>query len=251
MNSLLRYPGGKSKAVKYILPLIPKEVTKICSPFIGGGSIELACAARGVRVAGYDIFCLLVNFWQILLKDSKLLARFVKVYFPFEKSSFKHYQKSCFSIKNLYEKAAIFFVLNRCSFGGATLSGGFSEGHPRFNWPIIKRLESFKIDGLKVEHADFKESIYSHPNDFLYLDPPYLIKSRLYGVHGSFQKRFDHAGLYKLLNSRKSWILSYNDCEEIRQLYKNYKIIEHSWNYGMNRKKESNEIVILSNDIQC
>ncbi len=52
----LRYPGGKSRAVKHILPLIPEDCEELCSPFLGGGSVELAVAGRGTPVHAYDVF---------------------------------------------------------------------------------------------------------------------------------------------------------------------------------------------------
>ena len=61
-RSPLRYPGGKSRAVLMILPHIPQDTDKVCSPFFGGGSVELALMARGVSVSGSDIFSPLVDF---------------------------------------------------------------------------------------------------------------------------------------------------------------------------------------------
>lgn len=40
--------------------------------------------------------------------------------------------------------------------------------------------------------------------------------------------------------------MTYNNCNYIRNLYKDYTIIETSWKYGMNKSKKSSEIVILS-----
>ena len=62
----LRYPGGKSRAVKHILPLIPEDITELCSPFLGGGSVELAVAERGTTVYAYDIFEPIVWLWNAL-----------------------------------------------------------------------------------------------------------------------------------------------------------------------------------------
>ena len=68
--SPLRYPGGKSRAVelittKYIIPNL-SERQNVCSPFFGGGSIELYLAKKGYKVSGYDDFRSLVDFWKIL-----------------------------------------------------------------------------------------------------------------------------------------------------------------------------------------
>ncbi|MGI0004763.1 MAG: DNA adenine methylase, partial [Candidatus Nitrosotenuis sp.] len=56
IKSPLRYPGGKSRAVNIIAKYIPKGTKKLCSPFFGGGSFEIACAQTGTRVYGYDSF---------------------------------------------------------------------------------------------------------------------------------------------------------------------------------------------------
>ena len=66
-----------------------------------------------------------------------------------------------------------------------------------------------------------------------------------YGNKGDTHVDFDHQGLHKLLTNRDRWIMSYNDCEQIREMYKNYEIREASWTYGMNKSKESSEIIII------
>jgi len=71
----LRYPGGKSRAVKKILPYIQDlGGGELCSPFLGGASVELACAEQGMTVHGYDLFSPLVWFWEALLMDSARLT---------------------------------------------------------------------------------------------------------------------------------------------------------------------------------
>ena len=70
----IRYAGGKSRAIKLIAPLAG-NVPKIVSPFVGGGSLEVHWAANGKEVIGYDIFDVLVNFWNVLLtKRTDLVA---------------------------------------------------------------------------------------------------------------------------------------------------------------------------------
>ena len=81
IRSPLRYPGGKSRAVSQMLnEYFPKKLPTLCSPFLGGGSIELALANRGTRVYAYDAFEPLVIFWQVLLKDASNLAKTVRKY---------------------------------------------------------------------------------------------------------------------------------------------------------------------------
>lgn len=248
-RSPLRYPGGKSRAVKYIYSCIPANETKLCSPFLGGASIELACTSK-MDVYGSDIFEPLVNFWSVLLKTPESLIDTVKRYYPLTRTNFYNLQQKYIEVIDDVERAAAFFVLNRSSFSGTTLSGGMSPGHPRFNESAIERLRSFKVTNFHVECAEYQDAIPKYDDAFLYLDPPYLNGQALYGVRGDTHKRFDHQALAKLLYGRGRWIMSYNDCLEIRELYKDYQIVPIDWIYGMSKNKQSNEILVLSKDVE-
>lgn len=248
LRSPLRFPGGKSRAVPQILELLPQELDNLCSPFFGGGSIEFACASNGVKIAGYDGFEPLVNFWQVLLEDAAKLAKLVEEYHPLSRSRFYALQKQYFGITGRMQRAAVFFTLNRSSYSGTTLSGGMSLGHKRFTESSIKRLENFDVSNLTIEHADFKDSIPANSDKFLYLDPPYANGEKLYGERGDMHENFDHAALADILNSRDGWVLSYNDCEIVRDLYPDNIFVPAEWAYGMNNSRISNEVIILSPD---
>ncbi len=248
-KSPLRYPGGKSRAVKGILSVFPENIERMCSPFLGGGSIELACSSLGIKVYGYDIFSPLIDFWQEVLSNPEEIAERAREYLPLSRSEFYNLQKAYTSFKDKKERATVFFVLNRSSFSGTTLSGGMSPGHKRFNNSAIERLEKFRDDNLNVSCESFRESLSRHENDFLYLDPPYANGQAIYGDRGDTHKDFDHNGLANILNKRDRWILSYNDCSTIRDLYKDFKFIQLDWTYGMNNSKKSNEVLILSKDL--
>ncbi len=211
VKSPLRYPGGKSRAAKEIFDLLPVELDSLCSPFVGGGSLELVCAQRGIKVKAYDTFEPLVNFWRVLLEDAPGLARRARKYLPLSRTQFYALQKQYAGLKDRRHLAAAFYVLNRSSFSGTTLSGGMSPKHPRFTESGLERLANFAIDCFQVERADFKDSIPKHKSDFLYLDPPYANGGKLYGERGNCHADFDHAGLAKLLRKRDGWLLSYND----------------------------------------
>lgn len=251
VKSPLRYPGGKTRAVSTIMDMLPHELDTLASPFFGGGSIEIAAASRGIRVFGYDAFKPLALFWQRLLVDPERLAKAVKKYHPLKRDRFYKLQDEMKrGIYNNDDMAAIFFVLNRASFSGVTLSGGMSPGHPRFTPSAIERLRNFSINGLSVKRMDFSKSIPRHKNDFLYCDPPYANGERLYGKAGDMHEGFDHEKLAELLTNRNGWILSYNDCSLVRDLYDGFTFVTPKWMYGMSNDKKSNEVLILSDDIR-
>ena len=251
MKSPLRYPGGKTRAIKHLLPHIPEG--DICSPFLGGGSLELVLS-KDRAVYAYDAFYPLYNFWDCLLTDKDYLVEQVKKLHPLDKETFKALRMLLRGYDptqgKSVELAAAYFAINRSSFSGATLSGGFSQqaADGRFNENSIKRLANFDAPNLKVGFLGFEESIEQHKNQFLYLDPPYFLeeKSKLYGKNGDMHEGFDHKLLHSLLTNRQNWLLCYNDCEFIREHYSDYEIIPAEWAYGMNKSKKSNEVFIIS-----
>ena len=248
-RSPLRYPGGKTRGIMHITRHFPKDITEMLSPFFGGGSIELHMAAQGIKVAGYDVFQSLVEFWQCLQQSPRLLADEIEKYYPLSKEKFYYLQTVQRDFITPSERAAVYYVLNRSSFSGATLSGGMSPQHPRFTSSSIDRIRAFYNPNVTVQQASFEQSLSLHPDIFCYLDPPYLIKSSLYGKKGNAHKDFSHEALAALLLNRKKWVLSYNDCEEIRQLYKGFRLIMPAWKYGMSNNKLSKEVLILSDDL--
>ena len=271
IKSPLRYPGGKSRAVKeiwkYIKPLEPKT---LCSPFFGGGSLEIFCAQEGIKVTGYDKFRPLVDFWQELLENPQRLADKVEKHKPgkFTEKDYKKMQKKHPKTKNHLVNATEFYVLNRTSHSGNPLAVGMArekkkdgsiDTNPRFTMSSIDRLQNFKVENLlSVTCMDFKKSIKKHKKDLMYLDPPYLIESQLYGNDGKIHKNFDHHGLSEILkkDKKKKWILSYNNIDSIRELYKGHTILEPKWSYSMatdkkmSEDKKSRELLIFSKDIK-
>ena len=245
-KSPLRYPGGKTRAVKAIRHYIPDDIDCLCSPFLGGASVELSCAADGIKVYGADAFKPIINFWQQAKANPSRLADQVRHYYPLSRNKFYCLQKSYNEIDNSLEQAAVFFVLNRSSYSGTTLSGGMSPGHPRFNMSAIGRLRNFNAGNLYLSCADYKTTLSKHDNMFLYLDPPYANGGKLYGKQGNMHEEFNHEELADMLKQRDGWILSYNDSPYIRNLYKGYKQIKPQWTYGMSNDKQSKELLILS-----
>ena len=222
------------------------------SPFFGGGSIEIHYASQGVRVHGYDIFEPLANFWQQVLQHPKGLSNILeKSYHPCSKEKFYQHQEEqgSFGIDSI-ERAAMYYALNRSSFSGATLSGGYSQqaADKRFTQSSIDRLRNFSCPSLTVGQADFTDSLRRHDDEtFIYADPPYLLeKSTLYGERGSTHKDFNHQRFAEEIKRKNNWVISYNPHPEILELYKDYEIVYPEWSYGMSSDKKSKEILILN-----
>jgi DNA adenine methylase len=259
--SPLRYPGGKTRACKVINDVMLQhfDITQfdtVASPFFGGGSFEFYLQNKyRVKLIVNDKFTPLYNFWTQVKTNKQLLCDELRKIKSVSKELFKTYRGTIMELSdNLLQQSIQYFVINRCSFSGSTLSGGFSEeaSTKRFTPSSINKIEALDFANIEIYNNDFYEFINIITQDktktLLFLDPPYYLesKSKLYGNNGDMHEGFNHQLLFDTLNTKKNWILTYNNCEHIRNLYKDYIIVDVNWSYGMNKSKESSEIIIIS-----
>ena len=252
MKSPLRYPGGKTRAVKilkkYVQEYFPGR-TVIMSPFFGGGSFEIAMKEEGFRIFANDLFGPLFTFWTVLKDRAASLAQRVSSHMPVSKEKFADFRKNIMNLSQ-DDQAAAYYIINRCSFSGATFCGGYSAqaASGRLNESSLRTLQSANLDGIEFSNMDCCEFLRAHPekpDTLVYADPPYYIKTYIYGKDGDMHESFDHKAFAETIRKRRDWMISYNDCDYIRELYKGCRIFTESWAYGMNASKESSEVIIL------
>ena len=258
-SSPLRYVGGKTRACKIIDEIINKyfnvnDFNILLSPFFGGGSFEFYFQNKyNYKLIVNDKFTPLYNFWkQIKINKHELCQELNKIK-VISKEDFKNYRNSIMKLNdNILEQATIYFIINRCSFSGATLSGGFSEeaSKKRFTPSSINKIELLDLSNMDIYNYDFEDFINEYSNDksLIFLDPPYYFEkqSKLYGNKGDMHENFNHELLFNIIKNKNYWIITYNNCHFIRNLYKDYLIIDVEWCYSMNKSKKLSEIIIIS-----
>ena len=77
IKSPLRYPGGKSRAIKQMKLLVPEELDEYREPFVGGGSffIYLKQKYPKLKIWINDLNEEVYWFWISAQEDSEKLAR--------------------------------------------------------------------------------------------------------------------------------------------------------------------------------
>ena len=150
------------------------------------------------------------------------------------------------------ERAAAFYKLIRYSYG----SGGKNFGGQPVNLAnTLMNLyaASSRLQEVVIECKDFESliKVQDRPDTFFYLDPPYVDTEGHYMI--DFPKE-DHIRLYNCLKEIKgNFLLSYNDCEFIKELYKDYTIVEksraNSLAHRYNPGSEFKELLIANYDI--
>ncbi|HOR60915.1 MAG: DNA adenine methylase [Bacteroidota bacterium] len=252
IKSPLRYPGGKSRAVKTIAKLIP-DFDEFREPFLGGGSVFIYAKQRYPTKKFWvnDIYFELYKFWEMAQKDVNSLID--KIYewrekFPVGKELHQFLNKNIETFNDT-ERAAAFFIYNRITFSGTSLSGGFSE-HAftgRFTESSIQRLNKFAevIKDSKITNLDYEEVVNAKgKNVFVFLDPPYYsaTKSALYGKNGNLHKGFDHERFANVMQKcSHKWLITYDDSKFIRELFSFANITTWNLTYGMRNVNENSD----------
>jgi len=152
--------------------------------------------------------------------------------------------------RNDIQRAAYYFYLLSLSFG----SKGEHFAMPRGAKPKIKDIYrdfhvwSKRLKGVCIENMDFKKLIqtYDSPQTLFYLDPPYIGTESYYQTPQGFHidQHIELANILKTIQGK--FVLSYNDCEVVRDLYKSFELIEVETVYSLNgaNKKLAKELII-------
>lgn len=244
IKSPLRYPGGKSRAIKIIAPLMP-AFKEFREPFVGGGSVFFYAKQKYPEKKFWinDLYYKLYEFWnQSQSKLDQVVDQVMLWKDEFEEGKKLHR----FLIDNLsefneVEIASAFFVLNRITFSGTSESGGYSNQAflKRFTPSSIERLKLIDqvLEDTEITNVDFQKVIEAEGEDvFLFLDPPYYsaTKSALYGKNGNMHKGFDHERFADVMkNTNHQWLITYDNCEYIRELFSFANIFTWELTYGM------------------
>ncbi|MFM7571685.1 MAG: DNA adenine methylase [Snowella sp.] len=251
IKSPLRYPGGKQKAIAKIANYLPPSFQEYREPFIGGGSVFFHVLQTGPSLNYWinDLNEELYHFW---LQSKINLTELVDLVWDIKKTKtdgralFKHLAKADTTQTTSLERAVRFFVLNRISFSGTIESGGYSEASfiGRFTNSSIDRLAALDqyLVNTQITNLDYGQLIEKPGKDvFIFLDPPYLSnrESKLYGKKGNLHTFFDHKRFAQLMKDcPHKWLITYDDCEEVRDNFSFAFIYEWKLQYGMNNYKQ-------------
>lgn len=149
-------------------------------------------------------------------------------------------------------RAAMFLKLLRFSYSSSGKSYASQPFDIRKLFGLISQLQD-RMANVVVENQDFETLIkhYDRPNAFFYLDPPYFSTEDMYEVGFGWD---DHVRLRDTLkNIKGKFLLSYNDCNEIRELYNGFSLFDFSRTHSMAQRyeagKEFKELLIGNYDL--
>lgn len=274
ISTPLRYPGGKSRAIKTLKNYLPQNIKEFREPFVGGGSFFLWYKQQHpeCKIWINDVYYNLYCFWQQLQDRGEEMVEVLhelKIIHHEEESDLKmsvrpkertkKAEDLFFKCKELIQYtddpfwiAICFWILNKCSFAGLTETGSFSPqaSISNFSKGTIEKLLNISklIQDVKITNVDYSRLLdYDAEDTFVFLDPPYdiLTKSKsnaLYGKDGSLHKQFNHEQFFTdVEHCNNKFMITYNSSLILKERYKDFKIIPYDLKYGMQYDTVINE----------
>ena len=252
--------GGKKSLRELIVSLFPLYYERYIEVFGGGGWVLFHKPPGNDFEVYNDFNGLLTNLYRCVReKPNELIDALYFVLNSREDFNIVKEALARDSPTSDIIRASYFYQLIRYSYASGLTSFG-SQPHDMWsNFPLIEQAHR-RLSKVVVENKDFEKLIrqYDRPVSFFYLDPPYFETEKYYKNVGEdgFQEK-DHIRLRDtLMNIEGKFLLSYNDCDFIRELYNAPNIQIESFSRINNIKQrydngaQFQEILIANYDMQ-
>lgn len=252
LTSPFGWVGGKSRLAKDIVKHIPQHTLYI--EVFGGALSVLYAKPKFLPIQKYrevvnDINGELINLHRQIQTHPETLQQFLSNML-ISRDIFNAIKKGCYMPHNDIERAAIYYYLLTQSFGskGENFAMAAKSRGPKDIYKSFMKW-SQRLRFVTIEHMSYDKLIteYDKAEAFFYCDPPYIGTESYYKLPKSFTID-DHIKLRDLLSQIKGkFLLSYNDCEVARDLYKDFYITqtkEITYTLCKNKNKSVKEIFI-------
>lgn len=220
INSFMAWVGGKKALRDEILARFPRNYKRYIEVFGGAGWVLFHKPPGNDFEVFNDFNGNLVNLYRCVREQPEALRNELR-YMLNSRLDFEYMKGMLHSQAVLPDvrRAAYYYALIRYSYAAGTSTFG-SQPHAMWNnFPLIESAAG-RLQKVVIENKDCVKLIrqYDRPESFFYCDPPYYNVDQYYEAVSS--DGFDHAGLADaLLGIKGKFLLSYNDCPEIRALY--------------------------------
>ena len=271
LSPILKWVGGKRQLLSEIIPLIDESCDNYVEPFIGGGAVLFRLQPKKAIINDYNTE--LINVYRTVRDDLYGLVALLKKHEKYNSSDYYYEVRALdrtpdFDKMSNSEKAARIIYLNKTCYNGlyrVNSLGQFNSPYGKYKNPnivneVVLRAISKYLNGneISIRSGDYKDVLNDiEKNSFVYLDPPYMPISSSSSFTGYTEGGFGYDKQVELkeecdkLNSKGVHFLQSNsDCEEIRELYKAYRIKVVKANRAINsdakKRGQINEVLIYN-----
>ena len=266
--SPLRYPGGKNQLSKFVEELIKEkkmERSTYVEPFCGGAAVALSLLinnkVNNIIINDYDKS--IYSFWYSVVYFTDEICKMI------EKTDITmdewNKQKKIQKNKNNEDLLTLGFstlFLNRTNRSGIIKAGVIGGKEQNGNYKLdcrfnkkdiiekIRLISSYR-NRIEIYNLDTEELIDTvienlEHKSFIFFDPPYYNKGA--SLYTNFYNHDDHVSLSNKIKNIKyhSWILTYDNANEIKELYKSFTKQIYKLNYSLQKKQKGEEVIFYS-----
>ncbi|MGE4497138.1 MAG: DNA adenine methylase [Deferribacterales bacterium] len=252
MRSMIPWLGGKSRLAKKIIPIIPQHVCYV-EPFAGAGNVFFQKEPSKAETLN-DLNSDLVNLYRVVKNHMVEFVNQFKYVLP-AREEFKRLMEVPPHTLTDIQRAARFYYLVKSSYGGKAFQPtyGYSTTRaPRLNLLRIEQDISdahLRLCKVNIENLPYQDCIqrYDRVDTIFYIDPPY------HGCEDVYGKSIFSAADFKILADnlagiKGKFILSINDTEYIRQVFKQFNIAEVNTTYSIlkGERKQVVELLVMN-----
>ena len=222
MRAIIRYPGSKWSIADWIIGHFPESYEKMVylEPFCGSAAVFFNKMPGAVETIN-DLDSNIVNLFRVLREHPDELKRLLELT-PYSR---EEYNKSYEVCDDPVEKARRFMVRTTQAIGAKTNEkcGWRNHKTPKIGGTACKwgsitesidravsRLRGDPTHLVQIEHMDALRLIqrYNHPDDLIYIDPPYVRSTRRSGrLYAHEMSDEQHLELLRIINDSQAKII--------------------------------------------
>ena len=270
--SPLRYPGGKNRLANFIGLTIQNINIKNCTyiePFAGGAGVALSLLLNGVvdNIVINDYDKAIYSFWRAVKETpDELIERIANT--PITITEW-YRQREIYATEKVYSVDLAFatLFLNRTNRSGILNAGPIGGYSQLGEWKLDVRFDKEALIAKISEIAKLRKNIIVYNKDiisllrnyvpffgnnvFFYFDPPYYNKGQK--LYKNFFTHQDHQRIRDVITKEIAypWIITYDDVNEIIELYSDFGIKKYSLTYSAANKGTASELMIFSDISYC
>ena len=264
----LRYPGGKARFAPFIASVMQVnglDGGHYMEPYAGGAGVALELLFNGVVTDIHinDADSAVYAFWYAATACPDALIRLVETE-PIDMDAWMHWRSVMRGemVATDVERGFATLFMNRTNRSGILKGGVIGGKHQAGAYHLDARFKRDVLVGRLRRIADMAAGIHVHCRDALellkhaselmptkslvYLDPPYYVKGS--GLYRNFYQHDDHLAIAQLLRQRsfgRRWVVSYDNAEQIREMYSGVRSVEYGLGYTAQRRYTGSEVMLF------
>ena len=251
VGNAIGWVGGKWKMGKTLINMMP-EHDYYCEVFFGGGSVFFRKVKSEFNAIN-DYNANLINMYNQLRDNKDNFLKYINTFLYsrdiFDYCRERYGEDDWFEVGEIV-RAVMFYYMIRVSFNNQMTH--FSKDQKYSIWDEYHRIVkiSEKLQNVLIENRDYRKFITDRIEDkvgdkkMFYLDPPYVIAEGK-GYYEYLFSNMEHSELAHLCDRIHKeghyFMLSYENTQIIRDLYRSYELTDLEWKYSMGASRDGTQ----------